>query len=805
MSSKSQDKASFLTAGRAKLDAFRSSKSKKSSSSKKSKKSSKSSLSSHPQSLQEDFIAPAIGGVQPTLIGDGVGIIGQVVALPPAVLEGDHTHSAVASISTDSVIPGSLDRNLNENSGSTQFHVLEDEPHSPVSAVPSFQFQQRRSESTNSLTAYEQSFDDADEEEDPDTSQINAALLPPTPGDNGVERKTRRRGTESPPSPIHLNDGKSAQSTDENGTNESDELANQKSPSASYAALSDAYLTTTASVPPPPSSSYAALSDAYLTTQSSVVPEPEPEPLPPPLPSASYAALSDAYLTTTASVPPPPSSSYAALSDAYLTTQSSVVPEPEPEPLPPPLPSSSSYAALSDAYLTTTASVPPPPSSSYAALSDAYLTTQSSVVPEPEPEPLPPPPPPSSSYAALSDSYLTTTASVVPEPEPEPENQPPQLPTTRPTSNSQIGQKYLESIAQPRPPPSPPPPPPPATTWPNSSDSVPSPSHPPLAGTTSAEDAPSYEELIDQLTREKFDLQRGLESQLSAMDNLVTENENLTEQYNAQGARLSALQEELTTVRESAMTLAATSEMLVRERDGAKAASAAAIERSQQLAAEVIQLEETVLKLKSEKLRRERMTQQQLVAEAFREKTQTTPPPPPHPLPQPQETERVVAKSEQENASVQQQSSSIVAAAAAAAAPSVQVERALSPLLEETVRAQPPPLPEELRQALAMLPDGDRRLAESILSVLEEMSENPTALAEENARLKRRLGAATQALELAEARARGAAASTKASSTSNSKSPADDSARVPLVPNFVTRLLAPPPTAATRAHSRVPM
>ena len=426
-------------------------------------------------------------------------------------------------------------------------------------------------------------------------------------------------------------------------------------------------------------------------------------------------------------------------------------------------------------------------------------------MPEPEPEPLPPPPPPSSSYAALSDSYLTTTASVVPEPEPEPENQPPQLPTTRPTSNSQIGQKYLESIAQPRPPPSPPPPPPPATTWPNSSDSVPSPSHPPLAGTTSAEDAPSYEELIDQLTREKFDLQRGLESQLSAMDNLVTENENLTEQYNAQGARLSALQEELTTVRESAMTLAATSEMLVRERDGAKAASAAAIERSQQLAAEVIQLEETVLKLKSEKLRRERMTQQQLVAEAFREKTQTTPPPPPHPLPQPQETERVVAKSEQENASVQQQSSSIVAAAAAAAAPSVQVERALSPLLEETVRAQPPPLPEELRQALAMLPDGDRRLAESILSVLEEMSENPTALAEENARLKRRLGAATQALELAEARARGAAASTKASSTSNSKSPADDSARVPLVPNFVTRLLAPPPTAATRAHSRVPM
>ena len=132
MSSKSQDKASFLTAGRAKLDAFRSSKSKKSSSSKskKSKKSSKSSLSSHPQSLQEDFIAPAIGGgggVQPTLIGDGVGIIGQVVALPPAVLEGDHTHSAVASISTDSVIPGSLDRNLNENSGSTQFHVLEDD------------------------------------------------------------------------------------------------------------------------------------------------------------------------------------------------------------------------------------------------------------------------------------------------------------------------------------------------------------------------------------------------------------------------------------------------------------------------------------------------------------------------------------------------------------------------------------------------------------------------------------------------------------------------------------------------------
>ena len=335
---------------------------------------------------------------------------------------------------------------------------------------------------------------------------------------------------------------------------------------------------------------------------------------------------------------------------------------------------------------------------------------------------------------------------------------------------------------------------------------MPSPSHPPLAGTTSAEDAPSYEELIDQLTCEKFDLQRGLESQLSAMDNLVTENENLTEQYNAQGARLSALQEELTTVRESAMTLAATSEMLVRERDGAKAASAAAIERSQQLAAEVIQLEETVLKLKSEKLRRERMTQQQLVAEAFREKTQTTPPPPPPPLPQPQETERVVAKSEQENASVQQQSSSVVAAAAAAAAaPSVQVERALPPLLEETVRAQPPPLPEELRQALAMLPDGDRRLAESILSVLEEMSENPTALAEENARLKRRLGAATQALELAEARARGAAASTMASSTSNSKSPADDSARVPLVPNFVTRLLAPPPTAATRAHSRVPM
>ena len=121
--------------------------------------------------------------------------------------------------------------------------------------------------------------------------------------------------------------------------------------------------------------------------------------------------------------------------------------------------------------------------------------------------------------------------------------------------------------------------------------------------TISEKDVAGFQAHIDLLAREKYELQRGLESQQKAIENLTSENISLTERFNSQGASTSGLKGEIEDLQEQVDSLARAAERALEERDAALNGSAASAERTKSLASEVIQLEERLLQARSNELK----------------------------------------------------------------------------------------------------------------------------------------------------------------------------------------------------------
>lgn len=117
------------------------------------------------------------------------------------------------------------------------------------------------------------------------------------------------------------------------------------------------------------------------------------------------------------------------------------------------------------------------------------------------------------------------------------------------------------------------------------------------------DDFGALEQHIDDLTQEKFALQRALEAARSLAESLSQQNSALTEDFNSQGAMINQLQEDLEKKKEEVMAQSLVLSSLMMERERAQQENNSAVERSQLLAGEVIGLEEKVLRLRSSELK----------------------------------------------------------------------------------------------------------------------------------------------------------------------------------------------------------
>eukprot|EP00250_Pteridium_aquilinum_P020211 c24748_g1_i1 orf=580-2943(-) len=120
------------------------------------------------------------------------------------------------------------------------------------------------------------------------------------------------------------------------------------------------------------------------------------------------------------------------------------------------------------------------------------------------------------------------------------------------------------------------------------------------------DDFTALEQHIDDLTQEKFSLQRALDAARSLAESLSQQNSVLTEDFNSQGAIINQLQEELAKKKEEVTAQSLVLSSLMMERERAQQENNSAVERSQILAGEVIALEEKVLRLRSSELKLQR-------------------------------------------------------------------------------------------------------------------------------------------------------------------------------------------------------
>jgi hypothetical protein len=127
-------------------------------------------------------------------------------------------------------------------------------------------------------------------------------------------------------------------------------------------------------------------------------------------------------------------------------------------------------------------------------------------------------------------------------------------------------------------------------------------------GKLSEKDIEGFQGHLDLLTREKYELQRGLESQQKMIDSLTKENMALTESFNAKAASSSVFTTEIEDLKEQVDTLAGAAERALEERDAALNGSAASADRAKALASEVIQLEESLLQARSNELKAEKQS-----------------------------------------------------------------------------------------------------------------------------------------------------------------------------------------------------
>ncbi|KAL9240769.1 hypothetical protein vseg_014951 [Gypsophila vaccaria] len=120
------------------------------------------------------------------------------------------------------------------------------------------------------------------------------------------------------------------------------------------------------------------------------------------------------------------------------------------------------------------------------------------------------------------------------------------------------------------------------------------------------EDFSALEQHIEDLTQEKFSLQRAMEASKALAESLATENSSLTESYNQQAGLVSQLKAEMERLQEEIKAQMVELEAVKAEFTNAHLECNAADERAKLLASEVISLEEKALRLRSNELKLER-------------------------------------------------------------------------------------------------------------------------------------------------------------------------------------------------------
>ncbi|XP_071715998.1 protein BLISTER isoform X2 [Rutidosis leptorrhynchoides] len=120
------------------------------------------------------------------------------------------------------------------------------------------------------------------------------------------------------------------------------------------------------------------------------------------------------------------------------------------------------------------------------------------------------------------------------------------------------------------------------------------------------EDFAALEQHIEDLTQEKFSLQRALEASRVLAESLATENSALTDTYNQQGGVVNQLKADMERLQEEIKAQMVELEAMRIEYGNAQLECGAADERAKLLASEVIGLEEKALRLRSNELKLER-------------------------------------------------------------------------------------------------------------------------------------------------------------------------------------------------------
>ncbi|GMI64280.1 BLISTER, KOLD SENSITIV 1 [Hibiscus trionum] len=121
------------------------------------------------------------------------------------------------------------------------------------------------------------------------------------------------------------------------------------------------------------------------------------------------------------------------------------------------------------------------------------------------------------------------------------------------------------------------------------------------------EDFAALEQHIEDLTQEKFSLQRALEASRALAESLASENSSLTDSYNQQRGVVNQLKSDMEHLQEEIKAQLAELESFKMEYANARLECNAADERSNILASEVIGLEEKALRLRSNELKLERL------------------------------------------------------------------------------------------------------------------------------------------------------------------------------------------------------
>ncbi|KAL9258317.1 BLISTER-like protein [Drosera capensis] len=119
------------------------------------------------------------------------------------------------------------------------------------------------------------------------------------------------------------------------------------------------------------------------------------------------------------------------------------------------------------------------------------------------------------------------------------------------------------------------------------------------------EDFAALEQHIEDLTQEKFSLQRAIEASRTLAESLAAENSSLTESYNQQASVVNQLKSEMESLQDEIKTQLGELESMKIQYMNAQLECSAADERAKLLAAEVIALEEKALRLRSNELKLE--------------------------------------------------------------------------------------------------------------------------------------------------------------------------------------------------------